>query len=504
MKSDYHQKDLQGCSFRHQNLVGADFSDADIRGADFTKANLEGANFSNVTAGVQRNWILTLEIASLILSFIIGNVTGFAAIFPGNLLSTEQLPGKELIVIIGFIILAVFLIVLIRHGVGSQLGMVAIVVVALTAILAIAINGDGVEYENILAAIVLQPLSIAFAIVGVLAGSVVLGIIFSIGNKLWLLAVGGTSIAGATLGSSIGGADIPSEHLIIAILITSLEVVILLSSSFYICFRALNRDKRYSLVSEIIIFLCTVKGTSFYKANLTEADFAQAKLEYTNLREASLKRTCWFETKNLHLARVERTYLEDLSIRDLVTSRFGQDQLYDFKDLRGLNLKNAILINASLIGADLSEATLESADLNRSKLVQARLYGTDLTYANLTGAYIQDWAISTDTKLEEVKCEFVYMRLPTEEDPDPWRKPDNRSEKFKEGDFADFIAPIIKTLDFYRQQNVDPRQVTSIFKTLDLYHYKGMDPAAAAIAFKELEEENPEAGLKVVALSRTG
>ena len=95
------------------------------------------------------------------------------------------------------------------------------------------------------------------------------------------------------------------------------------------------------------------------------------------------------------------------------------------------------------------------------------------------------------------------MHLPTQEDPDPWRKPDNRNEIFQEGDFTDFIAPIIKTLDLYRHQNVDPRKVASTFKSLDFYHYGGIDPAAAAIALKQLAEENPEAGLEVVALEGT-
>jgi hypothetical protein len=96
------------------------------------------------------------------------------------------------------------------------------------------------------------------------------------------------------------------------------------------------------------------------------------------------------------------------------------------------------------------------------------------------------------------------MRLPTKEDPDPWRKPDNRQETFREGDFSDFIAPIIKTLDLYRQQNIDPRKMASTFKTLDLYHYEGIDPSAAAIALKQLAEQYPDAGLELVSLEGRG
>ena len=80
------------------------------------------------------------------------------------------------------------------------------------------------------------------------------------------------------------------------------------------------------------------------------------------------------------------------------------------------------------------------------------------------------------------------MRLPTKDDPDPCRKPDNRQETFKPGDFADFISPIIKTLDLYQTQNIDPRQVAHKFKTLDLFHYEGIDPTAAAIAVTQVGE----------------
>ena len=76
------------------------------------------------------------------------------------------------------------------------------------------------------------------------------------------------------------------------------------------------------------------------------------------------------------------------------------------------------------------------------------------------------------------------MREPTKEDPNPRRKPDNRNETFKDGDFADFIKPIVDTLDLYHNQDVDPR--------------------AIAISFKELAEKHPEAGLEIVAMEKRG
>ncbi|WP_243458589.1 pentapeptide repeat-containing protein [Nostoc sp. UIC 10630] len=158
----------------------------------------------------------------------------------------------------------------------------------------------------------------------------------------------------------------------------------------------------------------------------------------------------------------------------------GQGKNFDRQDLRGANFKCANLANASFMGADLSQANLQDADLSISKLKQTQLDGTDFTGATLTGAFIEDWGITSDTKFEGVRCEYVYMRLPTRENPDPFRKRDNRQEVFADGEFDDFIKPI--------------------FDILDLYHSQGVDPRAIAISFKQLAENHPEANLRIVGM----
>ncbi len=129
--------------------------------------------------------------------------------------------------------------------------------------------------------------------------------------------------------------------------------------------------------------------------------------------------------------------------------------------------------------------------------MQTQLDGTDLTGATLTGAFIEDWGITSSTILNGVRCEYVFMRLPPEKrpswltlpveeslDPNPRRKLDNWSEVFEDGDFADFIKPIVDTLD--------------------LYHNQGIDPRAIAISWKELAENNPDAQLRFAAMEVKG
>ncbi|NJS16569.1 MAG: pentapeptide repeat-containing protein, partial [Nostocaceae cyanobacterium CSU_2_110] len=219
-------------------------------------------------------------------------------------------------------------------------------------------------------------------------------------------------------------------------------------------------------------------------ANLTEANFQQATLKNTDFGSANVTRTIWFRAKKLDRARVGNTYFQNPKVRELLVTKQGQNKIFDYQNLRGVNLQEANLVGASFSGTDLSEACLQNADLSRAKLVQTQLDNTDFTGATLTGAYIEDWNITNETNFRGVKCEYVYMRLPTEENPNPLRKPDNNAEVFADGEFGDFIQPI--------------------FDTLDLYHNQGVDPRAIAISFKELAEKNPDAGLEIVAMEKRG
>ncbi|WP_375505606.1 pentapeptide repeat-containing protein [uncultured Nostoc sp.] len=254
--------------------------------------------------------------------------------------------------------------------------------------------------------------------------------------------------------------------------------------SIYISWRAIKGDQKHSLVRNIATAFAATGGTSFRGANLTNADFTQATLKSTDLRNTILICSRWHQAKMLDRVRPGSTYLQNSQVRQLLVTGQGQDKNFYRENLRGINLQKANLADASFIGADLSEANLQDADLSRAKLKQTQLDGTDLTGATLTGAYIEDWGITNTTKLHGVRCEYVFMRLPTKEDPNPLRKPDNKQEVFADGDFANFIKPI--------------------FDTLDLYHNQGVDPRAIAIAFKNLAENHPEAELEIVAMEKRG
>jgi len=252
----------------------------------------------------------------------------------------------------------------------------------------------------------------------------------------------------------------------------------------YLSWKALKGDQTFRWMLQIAIAIAAQGGNLFRGANLTDVDFTGATLKFCDLREANLTRTRFYQVKALDYARLDNTYLANSHIRQLVVTLNGQAQNFDGLNLEGVNLQDAKLQGASFIGTNLNNANLRNADFSRAILKQAQLDGTDMTGAILTGACIEDWGITGSTKLEDVQCDYVFMRLETKDNPNRLRKPDNWGETFAEGEFADFIKPYVDTLDLYHSQDIDPR--------------------AISIALKNLSTNHPEQELRFVAIERRG
>jgi hypothetical protein len=202
--------------------------------------------------------------------------------------------------------------------------------------------------------------------------------------------------------------------------------------------------------------------------------------------------------KKLDRIRPGNSYLQYAHIRQALFTNNGEKLDGNRLILRGINLKEANLIEASFIGTDLCEADLSDTDLSRAKLVQTLLDQTNLQRATLTGAFIEEWGISADTKLDEIKeCDYIFMRLPPQErpqflelpvdeslDPNPRRKPDDWEKIFDPGEFSAYIAPLQQTLDLYHNQVKDSRVI--------------------ALAFQELRENHPEAEIEPISVERRG
>lgn len=517
MPQDFSGQNLRGRSFRGQNLAGANFSYADIRSADFTGANLRNANFSHATAGLQKRWAIFLVYISLFLS----GISGFFSAFTGALIAFIFDSSSNLENQVGgwtaLIVVIVVFIVILRQGLNSAIAIaIAIAIAGAGAIaIAIAIAGAGagaiitaiasgdrqaitgtlIYGNNVITGTVTPSngmygyIAGAGAITGAFTGAIAIAITGAIAGAIAI--TGAITITGVITGTIIiAGAFTIAGAFAIAItgaLTGAITIAIAITGalfSIYIAWRAMKGDEKYSLIRNIAVAFAAFGGTSFRNADLTDANFTAATLKSTDFRKANLTRTCFYKTKKLDRVRPGTTYLQKAQVVSVLVKGQGLDLNFDREDLRGVNFQGANLVDTSLIGADLSKANLKDADLSRAKLIQAQLNGTDFTGAILTGAYIEDWGISTDTKFDGVRCQYVYMRLPTKENPDPLRKPDNNKEVFADGEFGDFIQPI--------------------FDTLDLYHNQGVDPRAIAISFKQLAENHPDAELEIVAMEKRG
>ncbi|WP_375491133.1 pentapeptide repeat-containing protein [uncultured Nostoc sp.] len=444
MTQDYSGQNLRGRNFKgRKDLAGANFSYADIRGANFSNANLTGTNFSHAKAGVQLHSVIYLVIPPFILSVGSGFLWAVNAHVVSQIFSSgsyTQIGSRTVLTILIVIVSSFFTI---RQEVVAGLGAVAVTVTAALAVGVIAagtIAGD-VAGVVAIAGTVAGVEALAFA--GAFAVAGVRGVVFAVAG----------AIAFAGVRARVRG-------VVFAVAGTLLSI--------YIPWQAMKGNEKYSLVRNIAITFAARGGTSFHGADLTGADFTQATLKSTDFRKANLTRTCWRNAKQLDRVRLGQTYLQNAEVCQLLVTGEGQGKKFDRQDLQGVNLHRANLAHASFINTDLSQANLQGANLFEAKLVQTNLDQANLNNACLTGAYIEDWGITRKTRLDNVKCKYIYLKLPRAGDRDPNRMPPPEQGDFGENDFNIFITSVLDTLDLYHKQDINAGLAVTVLKGLTL------------------------------------
>jgi len=461
-KCDFRGENLRWQNFKGADLSGADFSNADIRGANFSNANLRGVKFNNTKAGYINDRILVILLGSLIT--IINVAPGLFA--PGLLILLFCVFLYYLLgLIIKFIITSISFNNLGNYIFGYYGTELDKIVNRLNSNLIDSQISNWVE-EHRKSTIkrecrflisYISPFIFCGALTSIaLYTSEVFDLHFLFSGIDWIP---------------------PILIVVIALMIPSYAT------------EDLNNSKGKIRKTGMISLIDFVEGrTNFQSADLTDADFSSANLAKAYFEGAVLTRTKWFKVEypklNLKTSRQRWHGETKFLTKQLLISGNGSNTNFDYMDLSSTNLCGANLTHTSFVGTDLSHSNLQEANLVGANLKQAKLEGTDLRGAILTGAYIEDWGITSTTKLENVQCEYVYMCVPTKEKPNPLRKPDNLRETFAEGEFADFIQPL--------------------FDTLDLYHSQGVDPRAISIALKNLSDNHPDDNLQFVAMERRG
>ena len=494
---DFSGADIRGAKFTNAELKGAIFSGADIRETNFTNAKLEGAVFSGAKAGLTPLLAISMSFISLILSTSWIALSSFILdwFWQNSFISIEEIIVYCTALLIAF---PAFIFLILRKGAAA--GLLFLPMTAIAAMLVVQVPSVAIAIVLIFSLVIVALFFVlgwrTFAIVPILLifGWILLVFCFNfIGQSLvtdntlstqyntlvrslgTVLSITVTealtlAISVTTLGcigvpitaAVIMGVFIPvllplyvflgnlpiekigSISLRYTTEMTYILIAILLAGLLgaYIGWRTLGEDHKYVLFRKIgIAFSTLIKCTKFRDADLTNANFTKAKLQNTDFTGAktNLTLTNWFQAENLQRACVQGTYLQYSKVRNLLVKRTGKKENFDRLNLQGINCSWADLKGASLIGTNLSEANLGGADLSGAKLVQTQLFRANLQEAIITGAYIQDWEITHKTNIDQIKCDYLYLGLPTQRHQDPVRKPEQEQEKLKHEDLIELI-----------------------------------------------------------------
>ncbi|NEO74169.1 pentapeptide repeat-containing protein [Moorena sp. SIO3H5] len=454
---DFRRVNLRGQSFQGQNLSGADFSEADIRGANFKNAILIATQFCKAKAGLQKRWLTIVLLVSWITSELSGMASLLAGASVGSISDVNSVDNQVSGLVAFSFLVIVYIFILFqgsRSGVSIAIAGCSVVVIVVVTSNAIGIAGAIVSGT---ASTFVSATATAIAIANTFVSTS--GIVSAIASIITIVIAIATAFAFAfAFAFRFTG--------LVAIAVSIAVAVALVLLGAYLGWRALKENPRDAWIRTIAIAFAATGGTSFYKADLTDADFTGATLKSTDLREATLTRTCWQNTINLDRARPGETILANTAVRELLRTGNGYHNNYSNTNLRGANLKGANLNKANLNKADISEATLEKANLKDANLTEAQAIGTDFTHAYLTGACLEAWNIDSTTTLTNVDCQYVFLLENANPQGYRERRPHDPDRVFQPGDFENLYNKIINTVQILLRNGVNPEAFRQAFQKI--------------------------------------
>ncbi len=419
--------DLRGANLKERNLSGVNFRKADIRGTSFKNATLRKADFTQAKAG----HTLPETCAQFLLATIHGIVVGwflcmagvlYAAIFNAALPSQTITP-VFLVALLG--VSCVFTgstILAIRRGKVVEAGartkaakefMAGVVTVIGVVPVVMVAAGAGV----VVAAVV----GIA-SVIGVIAAIIVM-VWSGIGSIAAVVAMAMSAVIAVTT-AVIGTVVVVGfvfKTVAVAIAVAVAVIVNISAISFYIGWRTRYEDPQFSLLRAAGLNLVTQFGTDFLGADLTDAIFNAAHLQYARFVKATLNGVSWRQAQQLQFARFSGTILVDRDVRELLVYSSGRGY-----SLRGKNLHGAYLVKTDL----------RNADLRETELIQANLSQADITGAKLYGSARENWII------DKIHCDHVYWdeagKERTPEEDRPFR-PGEFEELYKQLPTFDYV-----------------------------------------------------------------
>ncbi len=498
-RRSFRSANLRGANFSGFNLCGvdftnaildeADFSHADLRGTIFRNSSLVGANLQDIRCGVSDRYQLLLQFILFILAVLLGLLAGFVGSAIAGLILNESrvlAPYQEIefwlswgrisaLLAINCGVIYSSSIILLRNPVLAVLGGISSVIIlgtllALMIIYACLPTGNSWEFiGQMVVAVEGAATMTTFQIIFVTIGLAIITNILKSDRQTLVATIIGVVIA---VLSAIKAES--SLYLQIGIVTISSIVIYL---SLLMGRHARLEHRNYPFIRNFATDVATYYGTCFDNANLTNANLSGGIFINTNLNRANLICTNLHSAEQLNLAKVNRTLLINPLVRDLLVSHQGSNDDYSGADLHGAYLAGANLINADFTGANLSGSNLAGSQLDRANLTRILAVGANLQGASLTGACIADWAIDRSTKLDDIICEYVYLKSPGEE-----RNP--ASGIFSYGDFTQLFQ--------------------EIWNTIDLIFHQGIDWTSFGTAWQQIQIENNGIPLAIHSIERKG
>jgi uncharacterized protein YjbI with pentapeptide repeats len=219
-------------------------------------------------------------------------------------------------------------------------------------------------------------------------------------------------------------------------------------------------------------------GTSFKQANLQDCDFSYANLKCCNFSDSLINQICLNNSQKAYLSYFGSPPLRSNKVISLMCDLNGGINLnLSHENMSNLNLTNAQLENCDLSYANLRKTVLINTNLKGANLTEVNAVQSNFHQAVLTAACLENWNIDNTTILDDVDCDYIYLRSNEKE-----RRPS--SGKFQPSEFTKLFR--------------------EVFDTVDLIFRGGIDWRALVNTLQEVQVRNGEIPLEVQAIENKG
>ena len=460
---------LRGANLKGANLSGADFSNTDIRGTIFKNAILEDTKFCMAKIGFANYFwffLIIISLAVIMYAFIFDAV--IVEISSAIISKKSTIPKAYTIIFLSFVLSSLNVGVILLNI--SKLSIQKIVFyiffypfLFIGGIIYLAVGTSGITNEKgifmLIGCMVFIYTSASLTILWkITTKKIILAIIILIFQCLiipefMIYILANRKIIFLNFSDAITSLSIITSLLICGFM---LAWYILTTEEELIGFSKFIVSSLVDRINKIFEFNGGI--TDFSGANLRSANFTKADFTIANFRQTNLNLVKWKDCINLEYTIGNNYIFKNSDVRNLLITSNGKDKLIISKNLSNLNLNRVNLKSAELESVNLNGASLKNANLEKANLAQVTAIGTNFKGANLTGVCIEDWKINSETILENVICDYIYLKKDKQE-----RRPSDPKINFEPGQFTKLFQEVENTIELIFNHGINWRAFAPAF-----------------------------------------